>query len=126
MRVDDVAAAARAAQGAPLPPARTPAAGAGSFADTLKSAGGDVQLSRHAQKRVDRRDLNLDAGRMERLSTAIASAAQKGARNTVVMLDGLAVVVNVRDRTVVTAMDTAVKEGGHQRVFTNVDSVVIA
>jgi flagellar operon protein len=125
MRVDDAAAAARVVPGAVNAPGRLPA-GAGSFADTLKAAGGDVQLSRHAQKRVDRRELNLDAGRMQRLSTAIASAAQKGARNSVVMLDGLAVVVNVRDRTVVTAMDTAAKEGGHQRVFTNVDSVVIA
>jgi hypothetical protein len=39
------------------------------------------------------------------------------------MLDDLAVVVNVRERTVVTAMNT---EGGRERVFTNIDSVVIA
>ena len=59
---------------------------------------------------------------MDRLSTAIDRAAEKGARNSVVMLDGLAVVVDVRERTIVTALDTG---GGGQRVFTNVDSVVV-
>ncbi len=114
----------------PFAPVGLPAAGAaprnapasGGFADALRNAGG-VQFSRHAEKRLDRRDLNLDAARQERLNTAISSAAEKGARQSVVLLDDLAVVVNIRDRTVVTAMST---EGGRQRVFTNVDSVVIA
>ena len=56
------------------------------------------------------------------LYVAIDRAAEKGARNSVVMLDGLAVVVDVRERTIVTALDTG---GGGQRVFTNVDSVVV-
>ena len=93
----------------------------GPFAGALREASG-VQYSRHAEKRIDRRELGLDTGRQERLNTAITSAAQKGARQTVVLIDDLAVVVNIRDRTVVTAMST---EGGRQRVFTNIDSVVI-
>ncbi len=95
---------------------------AGDFAAALQQASGDVQLSRHAQKRIERRDLGLDAARMGRLNSAINSAAEKGARQSVVVLDDLAVVVNIRERTVVTAM---AKEGGRQRVFTNIDSVVI-
>lgn len=112
--------------GGVLPPAGLGTApSGGSFADTLRGAVADVALSRHAQKRVERRDLDLDPARMQRLSNAISSAAQKGARNSVVMLDDLAVVVNVRERTVVTAMNTHTG-GDRQRVFTNVDSVVIA
>lgn len=94
-----------------------------SFADALGKAANDLQLSKHAQKRIERRELNLDPARMQRLQSAITRAAEKGGTNSVVMLDDLAVVVNVRDRTVVTAMP---KEGGHQRVFTNIDSVVVA
>jgi flagellar operon protein len=95
-----------------------------SFADVLyQRALEGVQLSRHAQKRVDRRDLNLDRGRLDRLDNAITRAAEKGAKNSVVMLDDLAVVVDVQQRTVVTAMQ---REGGRERVFTNIDSVVIA
>jgi flagellar operon protein len=89
----------------------------------LSRAGEGVNLSRHAQKRIDRRDLNLDPARMDRLNNAISRAAEKGARQSVVMLDGLAVVVDVPQRTIVTAMNTG---GGQQRVFTNVDSVVVA
>lgn len=118
----------------PIPPAaagssaaaQTPGRGpAGpSFDDVLARAGTDLTLSRHAQKRVDRRELNLDASHMKRLDSAIASASAKGARNSVVMIDDLAMVVDINDRTVVTAMQ---RQGGSEpKVFTNVDSVVIA
>lgn len=107
----------RPAGAKPLP------AGAPAFGDVLQRAGDGVQLSRHAQKRVDRRDLDLDPARLERLNSAINRAADKGSRNSVVMLDDLAVVVDVRERTVVTAMNA---QAGRERVFTNIDSVVIA
>ncbi|MBI5947935.1 MAG: hypothetical protein HY875_07345 [Chloroflexi bacterium] len=97
--------------------------GARPFGEALRVASDDLQLSRHAQKRVDRRDLDLDPARMQRLNSAVDRAAEKGAKNSVVMLDDLAVVVDVRARTVVTAM---AREGGRERVFTNIDSVVIA
>ena len=82
-----------------------------------------MQFSNHAQKRIDRRDLDIDPQRLDRLNSAISRAAEKGARNSVVMLDDLAVVVDIRDRKVVTAINA---EAGKERVFTNIDSVVIA
>lgn len=104
----------------PQPPAGT---GATTFGDLLNRAGEGLQVSRHAQKRIERRDLDLDPARLTRLNSAIDRAAAKGSRNSVVMLDNLAVVVDVRGRTVVTAMNA---EQGKERVFTNIDSVVIA
>jgi flagellar operon protein len=113
-----------AAAGAAAETANRPDSAAGAaFQQALQQAGQGVQLSRHAQKRVDSRDLNLDPARLSRLNTAISRAAEKGSRNSVVMLDGLAVVVDVNQRTVVTAMNT---QQGKERVFTNIDSVVIA
>lgn len=107
-------------------PAARPAAGApgtASFGDALAAAGERLTLSRHAQHRVERRGLQLDDQRLARLEGAVHSAALKGARNSVVMLDDLAVVVDIQQRMVVTAME---REGGRDRVFTNIDSVVIA
>ena len=98
-------------------PART--TGGPSFQDALNG----VQFTNHAAKRIERRDLDLDAGRLNRLNSAISRAAEKGSKNSVVMLDGLAVVVDIRDRKVVTAINA---EAGKERVFTNIDSVVIA
>ncbi len=120
----------RTQQIGPLPPPAQPRgtapvrqAGGPSFREALRSAAAGVQLSAHAQKRVERRDLDLDPARMQRLDTAITRAAEKGSRNSVVMLDDLAVVVDVRQRTVVTALNA---QQGKERVFTNIDSVVIA
>jgi len=113
-----------AATGPAARPANHPGSAAGaSFQQALQQAGQGVQLSRHAQKRVDSRDLDLDPARLSRLNTAISRAAEKGSRNSVVMLDGLAVVVDVNQRTVITAMNA---QEGKERVFTNIDSVVIA
>lgn len=103
----------------PTGPAPVRTAGGPSFQDALNG----VQFSNHAAKRIERRDLDLDAGRLNRLNSAISRAAEKGSKNSVVMLDGLAVVVDIRDRKVVTAINA---EAGKERVFTNIDSVVIA
>jgi flagellar operon protein len=103
-------------------PTGTPASGP-SFGSALQDAASRLQFSNHAQKRIDRRDLDLSSSQLSRLNTAVDRAAQKGAKNSVVMLDGLAVVVDVRDRTVVTAMNAS---QGKEKVFTNIDSVVIA
>ena len=120
----------RTQQIGPLQAAATPrgtsplrADGRPSFQEALQGAQAGVQLSSHAQKRVDRRDLDLDPARIQRLDSAISRAAEKGSRNSVVMLDDLAVVVDVRQRTVVTALTA---QQGKERVFTNIDSVVIA
>jgi flagellar operon protein len=104
------------------PSAPSPSRPAASFHDALRQAEG-ITVSKHGAKRVERRDLGLDPARMTRLNSAIDRAAAKGSRSSVVMLDDLAVVVDVRSRTLVTAMN---KEGGNGRVFTNIDSVVIA
>lgn len=105
------------------PAARSGGSAAPGFAGSLEQAETGIRLSNHARKRVDSRQLNLTAPQLGRLDTAIGRAAQKGARNSVVMLDDLAVVVDVRSRTVVTAMQ---QQGQTGRVFTNIDSVVIA
>lgn len=92
------------------------------FQEVLSRAGG-LQFSNHAQKRIDRRELDIGPARLQRLESAVTAAAGKGGRNSLVMLDGMAVVVDVRGRTVVTALNAS---EGKERVFTNIDSVVIA
>jgi flagellar operon protein len=118
MQIGPAPAIPRAAQPAPVRNAGGPA-----FAEALQQASGSLQFSNHAQKRIERRDIDLDPARLDRLNSAINRAAAKGAKNSVVMLDDLAVVVDVRGRTVVTAMNA---QQGKEKVFTNIDSVVIA
>ncbi len=109
---------------APAPsPRATPAkTGEGSFADALKQAG-DLQFSRHALARIQRRGIDLDAAKLGRLSAGVGRAASKGSRDSLVLVDGTAFVVSVSNRTVITAVGS---EHMKDNVFTNIDSAVIA
>jgi flagellar operon protein len=80
-----------------------------------------LKFSRHAIERLEGRNLALGSAEMERLGSAVARAGEKGARESLVLLDELAFVVSVRNRTVITALQPS-KEG----VFTSIDSAVIA
>ena len=112
---------------APRPPAAAPpATGAGSFDRALQDAARqqeEVQFSGHAKTRLQSRGLELTPERMTRLAEGVAQAAAKGARSSLVLLDNLALVVSVNNRTVITAMDSRQLK---DNVFTNIDSAVIA
>ena len=80
----------------------------------------DVLFSKHAALRLDSRDIQLSSDQMERLGTAIGKAQEKGIRDSLVLMDDVALVVNVHSRTVITAM---AQQGN---VFSNIDGAVIA
>ena len=82
-----------------------------------------LSFSKHALRRIEQRGLQLDGERLRRLEQAVDRAQQKGSRDSLILLDELALVVSVRNQTVVTAMDNA---SSKEHVFTNIDSVVIA
>ena len=80
--------------------ARAP--GAPAFADHLQRASGPEPLhfSSHALERVQRRGIALDPTTLARLSEGVGRAAGKGSRESLVLVDGTAFVVSVRNRTV--------------------------
>jgi len=81
-----------------------------------------ISLSTHARARLEQAGRGLDVPDMERLARAVSAAGEKGARESLVLMDGLAFVVNVPSRTVITAVGSSrLKEG----IFTNIDSAVI-
>ncbi|HLK59814.1 MAG TPA: TIGR02530 family flagellar biosynthesis protein [Chthonomonadaceae bacterium] len=110
-------------------------AGGTPFAELLRSRQGlapqapatsdapPVRFSAHAQTRLNSRNITLDAGHLDRLQGAVQRAAGKGSRDALVLMDDLAMVVSVTNRTVVTVVD---KDNLKQNVFTNIDSAVIA
>jgi flagellar operon protein len=103
---------------------QAPASGS-SFADALTKAGGaeQLQFSRHALARVQRRGIELSADTLGRLAEGVGRAAGKGSRDSLVLVDGTAFVVSVSNRTVITAVGS---EHMKDNVFTNIDSAVIA
>jgi len=117
------------------PPAADPRGAAGAmgaekahpspFCDVLAQELGrsPVRLSQHAQERLQTSGVALGANEMQRLGQAVDVAASKGARQSLVLLDGTALIVSVKNRTVVTAVSGERMRGN---VFTNIDSAVIA
>jgi len=92
--------------------------------ETKTAASGQVlSFSAHAAKRLQQRSVDLTAEDMTRLSDAVDRAAGKGARESLVLMNGLAFVVSVTNRTVITAMDT---DSMKENVITKIDSAVIA
>jgi flagellar operon protein len=104
-------------------PAAQPSAGA-AFASALAKAAGAHQLkfSAHAQRRLASRDIAMDDGRLGKLAQAVDQAAAKGARDSLMLMDDVGLIVNVPSRTIVTAMTAGGMENG---VVTNIDSTVI-
>ena len=93
-----------------------------SFADALAQTQ-NLRFSNHAQKRLEMRNINLTDDGINRLATAVDKAEKRGGKESLVMVDDMAFIVNVRDRLVVTALDSKNRGEG---VFTQIDSVVFA
>lgn len=81
-----------------------------------------LKFSQHALQRLQTRNIHLDESALAKLSGAVEKAAQKGAQDSLILMNNLALVVSVKNRTVITAMDGANLK---DNVFTNIDSAVI-
>jgi flagellar operon protein len=103
---------------------QAPASGP-SFADVLAqtTSAATPTFSKHALERLSRRGIDLNSQTLGRLTEGLQRAAGKGARNSVVFVDGTAFVASVQNNTVITAVTP---EAMKSHVFTNIDSAVIA
>ena len=90
-----------------------------SFEDIFRQK---VKFSKHADERLATRNINLTDEQMDRLNTGMKKASEKGINESLVLMDDLAFIVNVKNNTVITAMDSSNTE---ERVFTNIDGAVI-
>ena len=79
-----------------------------------------LKFSKHANQRLATRNINLSAEQMERLENGTTKAREKGIRESLVMVDNMAFIVNVRNNTVITAVGDSA-----DAIFTNIDGAVI-
>ena len=97
-----------------------------SFQEILESSqnrsAGEVKFSKHAAGRLADRNIELTSGQMERLQEGTQRAQQKGIKESLVIVDQLAFIVNIPNSTVVTAMN---QNDAVENVFTNIDGAVI-
>ena len=84
--------------------------------------GKELRFSKHAVNRLADRSITLSDNQLNRLTEGAKKAGEKGIRESLVMVDQLAFIVNVPNNTVITAMD---QNQASENIFTNIDGAVI-
>lgn len=83
----------------------------------------ELKFSKHAMMRLQDRSIFLTDSQKDRISSAIDKAGSKGVKDTLILMDNMALIANVPNRTIITAAKTdELKES----VFTNIDGAVMA
>ncbi|MFW5999106.1 MAG: TIGR02530 family flagellar biosynthesis protein [Bacillota bacterium] len=90
------------------------------LAKKLKEKSG-VEFSRHARNRLMSRDIQPGEKELQKLKSAVEKAEEKGARDSLIMVEDVAYVVSVENKTVITALNG---DNMRENVFTNIDSAV--
>jgi len=86
-----------------------------------KSTG--VKFSKHAEMRMQARNIDLTQTQKDKINSAVSTAQQKGVKESLVILDDMAFVVNVSSKTVITAVNNKELK---DNVFTNIDGAIFA
>ncbi len=79
-------------------------------------------FSAHAQHRLRERNIALSAHNLQRLDHGVQLAESKGSVNSLVLMDDMAFIISVKNKTVITAIP---RHEGEANVFTQIDSATI-
>lgn len=94
-----------------------------SFQEVLEakqSTDTELKFSKHANERLLSRNIDLSEQQLERLTLGTKKAWEKGINESLVMIDDIAFIVNIKNNTVITAVND-----GDDKIFTNIDGAVI-
>ena len=80
-----------------------------------------VTFSKHANERLESRNISLSDDQIDRLNKGVLQAKEKSINESLVMMDNIAFIVNVKNNTVITAME----QEEESNAFTNIDGAVI-
>lgn len=81
-----------------------------------------LKFSAHAMQRLKDRNITLSNDELTKINQKVNQAFQKGAQSSLILMDKLALVVSVKNKTVITAIDDA---NARDHIFTNIDSAAI-
>lgn len=108
-------------------PVQIPPAGSQSFRSVLEQqttapSAQPLKFSAHAMQRLQSRNITLSSDDLARMNAMADKAAEKGANQSLFIMNDVAMVVSIKNRTVITAVD---QQSMKENVFTNIDSAAI-
>jgi flagellar operon protein len=96
-----------------------------SFSDHLQNAINNpakLSISRHASERLQQRDIHITSDRWDQVESKVAEAKGMGIAESLVLLPEAALIVSVRNNTVITAME---RKEANSQIFTNIDGTIL-
>ena len=81
-----------------------------------------IKISKHAEQRIQQRNLQINEQQWSQLEEKLAEAKQKGLNDSLVLMDQAALIVNAKNNTVITAMD---RSEASSQIFTNINGAII-
>lgn len=82
----------------------------------------EVKFSKHAMERLQTRNIKLSREDINKINEAVNKAAEKGVKETLIIMGNSAFIANVKNKTIITA---ATEDNLKNNVFTNIDGAVI-
>lgn len=88
-----------------------------SFQQIIEGKTREINVSNHAKKRLDSRNLLLEKDDFHQLNQAMNELEQKGSKESLLVYKDIGLIANIQNRTIITAMDM------HElHTVTNIDS----
>lgn len=83
---------------------------------------GALTVSKHASKRLAERNIAIDNSMWGKIANKVTEAKKLGVANAIVVTDQATLVINAKNKTVITAMN---REEASTQIFTNINGTII-
>jgi flagellar operon protein len=93
-----------------------------SILNKVQTNGGKIKFSKHAQDRIESRNINFSDQDVKNIENAVDRARDKGVQTALILMDKVALITNIKNNLVITTVN---KEQLKENVFTNIDGAVI-
>ncbi|SHN16250.1 TIGR02530 family flagellar biosynthesis protein [Gracilibacillus kekensis] len=81
-----------------------------------------IQISKHAEQRMASRNIEITIDKWYEMESKLEEASKKGVRDSLVITDEAAFIVNAKNKTVITAME---KSEMKSKIFTNINGTIL-
>ena len=82
----------------------------------------ELKISKHAKVRLKERNIELSPDTWQKMNEKVQEANEKGITDALVIVDGVALVVSTKNKTVVTAIH---QNEAKEKIFTNINGTII-
>lgn len=92
------------------------------YLEEITTTNDTLKISKHANERMQLRDISISDHEWEAISTKVSEAKSKGVNQPLVLLEQAALIISAKNNTVITALD---RQEAREQLFTNIDGTIV-